>query len=313
MSAKMFIFVTALAVVFVSGTSTALGGITIPTVPVGNAGNAADTNGRGAVAYTYNIGATEVTNAQYTAFLNAVAATDPNGLYNTLMSSSFGGISRSGSSGSFTYATISGRENHPVNYVSFWDATRFANWLHNGQPTGAQTAATTEGGAYTLTANGISGNTITRNAGWNWAVASLDEWYKAAYHQPAAQGGDSDNYWLYPNSTNSPLTAAQANISGSGFNAVRDVGSYAASFYGAFDMGGNAVEWNEQIMFGSTRNQRGGSFFNSESATRADNVGGGAFPTMESRETGFRVAQIPAPSSVALIVISAVVATRRRR
>ena len=24
------------------------------------------------------------------------------------------------------------------------------------------------------------------------------EWYKAAYYQPAAQGGDTDNYWLYP-------------------------------------------------------------------------------------------------------------------
>ena len=36
----------------------------------------------------------------------------------------------------------------PVNYVSFWDAARFANWLHNGQPTGAQGAGTTEDGAY---------------------------------------------------------------------------------------------------------------------------------------------------------------------
>ena len=53
--------------------------ITIPTVPVGNAGNMADpadgdsvTAGiqhYGAVAYNYRIGTTEVTNAQYAAFL----------------------------------------------------------------------------------------------------------------------------------------------------------------------------------------------------------------------------------------------------
>jgi hypothetical protein len=37
-----------------------------------------------------------------------------------------------------------------VNHVSWYDAVRFANWLHNGQPTGAQDNTTTEGGAYTL-------------------------------------------------------------------------------------------------------------------------------------------------------------------
>src|SRR6185436_20371683 len=132
----------------------------------------------------YNIGSTEVTNAQYAAFLNAVAATDPNSLYNTDMAGSFGGITRSGSSGSYTYSSVSGRANNPVNFVSFWDATRFANWLHNGQPMGPQSASTTEDGAYTLTPQGIVNNTVTRNASWQWAVASADEWYKAAYYQP---------------------------------------------------------------------------------------------------------------------------------
>ena len=57
----------------------------IDTVPVGNPGNAADTTGYGSVAYTYNIGKYDVTAGQYTAFLNAVAATDTYGLYNTSM------------------------------------------------------------------------------------------------------------------------------------------------------------------------------------------------------------------------------------
>ncbi|MFN9971722.1 MAG: PEP-CTERM sorting domain-containing protein, partial [Phycisphaerae bacterium] len=95
------------------------------------------------------------------------------------MAGSFGGITRSGSSGSYTYATVSGRANNPVNFVSVWDATRFANWWHNGQPTGAQDNSTTEDGAYTLTAGGITANTVTRNAGWQWALTSENEWYRA--------------------------------------------------------------------------------------------------------------------------------------
>ena len=98
------------------------------------------------------ISKTEVTNSQHTEFLNAVAATDTNALYNTGMASGRGGITRSGSPGSFTYSAIAGREDMPVNWVTFYDALRFANWLHNGQPTGGQDNTTTENGAYTITA-----------------------------------------------------------------------------------------------------------------------------------------------------------------
>ena len=44
---------------------------------VGNPGNAADSTGYGSVGYTYSIGTYDVTLTQYTAFLNAVAATVP--------------------------------------------------------------------------------------------------------------------------------------------------------------------------------------------------------------------------------------------
>src|ERR1700733_13176904 len=59
--------------------------ITIATVPVGNPGNAPDTTGFGEVDYAYNIGEYDVTSSQYAAFLNAVAATDPYGVYNSAM------------------------------------------------------------------------------------------------------------------------------------------------------------------------------------------------------------------------------------
>ncbi len=47
----------------------------------------------GTVANPFQIAKYETTNAQYTTFLNAVAATDTNGLYNTSMGlTAYGGI-----------------------------------------------------------------------------------------------------------------------------------------------------------------------------------------------------------------------------
>jgi MYXO-CTERM domain-containing protein len=313
MSVKSFVSVAAIAAVTGLGASVASAQITIPTVPIGNPGNAADpfTGGLyGSVAYAYNIGTTEVTNAQYAAFLNAKAASDPFGLYNTNMAGPFGGIIRSGSAGSYTYATVSGRANNPVNFVSFWDAARFANWLHNGQGVGGG-SGDTETGAYTLTAGGISANTITRNAGWQWAVTSENEWYKAAYHQPASAGGDADNYWLFPTQGNT-ITTAQANYNGVIGN-ITPVGSYGANFYGTFDMGGNVWEWNEAILFGSDRGLRGGSFNDGiDSNLRAD-TRSNLSPANEFILIGFRVSQVPGPGSVALLAIGGLAAGRRRR
>ena len=122
--------------------------VTVDWVTVGDPGNACDTQSEGcfgAVAYSYQIGKYEVTNAQYVEFLNAKAASDPLGLYDTRMASSIAGITRSGISGSYSYSAVAGRENKPVVEVSFYDTLRFANWLNNGQGTGD-----TETGAYTL-------------------------------------------------------------------------------------------------------------------------------------------------------------------
>jgi hypothetical protein len=94
--------------------------ITIDMVTVGNPGNAPDTRYNsisvGSVASTYQIGKFEVTAGQYTAFLNAVAATDTYGLYSQIMEGGCN-IQRSGTSGSYTYSVASDWANRPVNYL----------------------------------------------------------------------------------------------------------------------------------------------------------------------------------------------------
>jgi hypothetical protein len=159
--------------------SSASAAINIDTVFVGDAGNANDSTGFGGVAYDYHIGTHEVTNSRYTAFLNATAASNPFGLYDTRMGSDpRGGISQTGTSGSFTYSTRANMGNKPVNFVSFWDAARFANWLTTGD---------TETGVYMLNGVATPANTtvprdLTAFNNGGVAIASEDEWYKAAYY-----------------------------------------------------------------------------------------------------------------------------------
>lgn len=267
---------------------------TIDWTLVGDPGNAGDPQtGSGAVGYAYAIGTYEVTNAQYTEFLNAVGDTDPNGLYNPNMQSTanWGGIQRSGADGSYAYNAIAERENMPVNWVSFYDAVRFVNWLQNGQPTGVQDVFTTESGAYTLTLQGISDSSITRNPSATVFLPNQNEWYKAAYYDSVGS-----SYFVYPTSTNTPTvcspptaTPNRANCNRQAINPqhpygdLTDVGSYTGSSspYGTFDQGGNVAEWNETVVQGFDRGVSGHGFNVNEAGLEA------MVPTIRMASRGF--------------------------
>ena len=194
-------------------------------------------------------------------------------------------------------------------------AIRFDNWLNNGQGNGD-----TETGAYTLgplNALGVptNGDGITRNAGATIFLPSENEWYKAAYYNPAANSyfhyGTSSN--AVPNAAGPTATPNSANYN----NAVgdlTDVGAYSktTSPYGAFDMAGDVLQWNETFTSNSSRGLRGGSFNNPpgilSSSFRTDN-----FATNGLYDIGFRVASVPEPSALILATLGGLAPLACRR
>jgi sulfatase modifying factor 1 len=279
-------------------------------VRIVDAGNAADSTGYGAVAYEYQIGKYDVTIGQYTAFLNAVdpGGTNPYSLYNSSMGTelSIAGISfTSGAADGCKYAVISGSENKPITYVSWFDAARFANWMQNGQGSGS-----TETGAYTLVGGQTSGTAPARNAGALFLIPTENEWYKAAFYDPTKSG--AGGYWTYATrSDTAPGNIIggllnQANYitgagwcvtqSGTGFfdtNFLTDVGAFtaSASFYGTFDQSGLVWQWND--LGGSSgpfRGARGGDWFASAAWLLSSSVRETVEPSYEEFVLGFRLA-----------------------
>jgi sulfatase modifying factor 1 len=290
--------------------------VTIDTVTVGDAGNAADTTGYGAVNYAFSIGKYEVTISQYNTFLNSVASVTSdsyivnlwNTQHNDPLEGSGRGISRSGAgtlASPYSYSVI-GSGNRPISFVSWFDAARFANWINNGATNGAST----EAGAYTL--NGATSGIITANPGAIWRLPTEDEWYKAAYYKG---GGTNAGYWVYPTQSDTAPgnniggAANQANYYAGDYavtqqpqprvntqNYLTDVGAFSnsASAYGTFDQGGNLFEWNDAVINDSRRGFRGGQWAGDEvllqSSSRVS-----LLPWSETTATGFRLASAASP------------------
>ena len=271
--------------------SSAMAAVTFDWAVIGNAGNAADNTGYGKVDYEYSIAKTEVTNAQYIEFLNAVAKTDTYGVYNSGMSSM--GITQNGTSGNYSYTLQNNDENwanRPVVHVSWYDTLRFANWLNNGQLSGAQDATTTEYGAYDMS----QGASVVRLAGANYWLPSENEWYKAAYYDPS-----SGVYYDYATGTDTtPNNNTPANDTGNSANYYSgdytlgspyystEVGAYdeSKSPYGTYDQTGNVYEWDETLI-GEYRGARGGSWYHDENWLVASYRGPGGTLTLRPQHS----------------------------
>ncbi len=341
--------------------------ITIDMVYVGDAGNPADqafgaNPAFGSVAYDYLIGKYEVTNSQYAAFLTAVASTldtyllypptenpsNPGNAKNILHPRSRGIVQSAIDGGGFSYSVAANMADKPADFMTWFSAARFANWMANGQPTGPQDATTTENGAYTLngimtggfslTRNAVNPNTSAATAFW---LPSEDEWYKAAYYDPTYTNPEAGtHYWMYATGNNTVPDIATATATGDIANPGVNVANYAggctwneqienlttvgsagsASHYGTFDQAGNVWEWSEGVeQDGTKRGLRQGS-----SNDPAPVPGGplylaasfgnnGAVPDAYFWNAGFRLAAIPEPSAAALILVTAGITWIARR
>ncbi len=297
---------------FVSG-AFLLSGVTFAQVSfewqlVGDMGNPGDAFNQFGITLTpFSMAKHEVTNAQYAVFLNAKATQGTSfGLFNPDMElDPRGGITRTGSGtpgDPYSFTAKPDWADKPVNFVTFFDAARFVNWMHNGQGVGD-----TETGAYELL--GAFPTAIERSAGARFFLPDEDEWYKAGYYNP----GGSPSYTKYATQSGFLPTAALATATGDVSNPGPQVANYgnfavwggcvgnpvtvgsagSLSAYGCADMAGNALEWTETIFeFSGINNRivRGGSWIDVGQVMGKD-VRVAFGPFSDPSWLGFRVAR----------------------
>jgi formylglycine-generating enzyme len=264
---------------------------TIDFVNIGNAGNAADTTGYGAVPYQYRVGTYEITQ-------DAITKATASGMADV-------------TAGPWTGS-------QPATEISWYEAAAFVNWLNTS--TGKQAAYNlTFSGTWSMTlwssgdAWQAGGENLYRNKDAFYFLPSENEWYKAAYYNP---GGSS--YFLYPTASSSVPTAVA-----SGTNTGTAVYNNAASVpaivdsagglspYGTMGQGGNVGEWNESAFDGTNSSSsegraiRGGDSDDTESLLRSSDRFL-SFPDDVFNEViGFRVASVPEPSTYVLVLMGA--------
>lgn len=224
-------------------------------VPIGFAGNSADSNGRGAVAYEYSIGQYEVTRAEFQAAVNG----------DSRISSGFS------SSGNVA--------DKPVVEVSWYEAAKYCNYLSTGD---AYT------GVYQFDSSGNLTNTMTRtevtaNVGVFYAIATTDEWYKAAYFKP-----DGSGYSLYANGTNDTPNTGTSGWNYTGlYSGPWAVGTGAQEQNGTYDMMGNVWERLEDAS-----GRRFGGQYNSAASYVASSRAPLSLGLTTETSHGFRIVKI---------------------
>jgi hypothetical protein len=236
-------------------------------VTIGNAGNAADTNGYGAVGYSYKISATEVTIAEFQA------------------SGAGNGNENYWNDGTRTVGTTA-----PASMVSLYEAMKYCNYLTSGDVTlGAYQFS---GETYTGTDRALAVTTY----GTVYALPTENEWYKAAFFKTDASG-----YSLYANGTDTaPAEGTDANYNMAVGSAWAG-GTGTTEQNGTFDMAGNVWEWLEN----SSGAINGGSFFSLNFELRP--LKGIPLQLFDqSNDVGFRIVEvdvIPEPATAMLLAI----------
>ncbi len=223
----------------------------------------------------YRMSKYEITNTQYAAFLNAksigsdgIWAAAP--VYPTqalIYANTSWGLTYSGSQ----WVPVTGFEDAPVIYVTWYGATEYATYIGGTLPTEAQWEYACRAGTTTPF---NTGNFLTNlQANYNWEYL---------------YNGGTNTVTTYPGKT-------------------QDVGTYAPNAYGLYDMHGNVWEWCADwygtypttaqtnptgATTGSIRVIRGGSWFSNARYCRSA-FRNSSYPSSYSNNIGFRVVFVP--------------------
>ena len=286
-------------------------------VQIGSPGNAAGTTGSpnpaGSVGYTYSMGVNEVSRDM------VAKANNLGGLGITLQNmTSLGGNG----------------VNRPATGTSWNEASRFVNWLNttSGFSPAYNFAAQPGEGGYSANANlllwqpgdpGYDAANPFRNSLANYVLPTADEWYKAAYFDPTANGGAGGYNNFATGSDTAPAAVASGTVAGTAVygqsftQGPADVMSAGGlSPLGTMGQSGNILEWEESATdqlnsSGSAlRGFRGGVWTDTSSSLQSS-MRGGADPMSVGSGIGFRVASlstvaVPEPSSILFTLYAAV-------
>lgn len=278
----------------------------IPFVTIGSPGNAPDTTGApnpaGAVAYTYRIGKYEVPEEAIRK-ANALSelAGDP-----------------------LNISLDERGPQKPATSVSWFEAARFVNWL-NEQKGFAAAYKFDDQNEFQLwepTDAGYNPRNLFRNSLARYVLPSVDEWYKAAFYDPAI-----NDYWDYPTGSDDPPTPV-ASGTALGTAVYQQQGpadvmlAGGASPFGSVGQAGNVNEWEETALdllsdqIGEQRSVRGRDWtmgtpdliaisLSSASRNRAS-------PGAEPMNVGFRIVSVPDPATNLLLSVGLFWAIRLR-
>lgn len=163
----------------------------------------------GRVNHLYDISSYEITNSQYLSFLQNIDPSAENAAEYYVTTNTYSDNSKGITVDNNAYTlTNSNYANAPVVYISYLNAIRYINWLHNGALSYSQmqdiAIAQSEtidnvisrnigDGAYSISSAGGS-ISVFKNRDQKYWLPSLNEWHKAAYYRAGViteQGGTS--------------------------------------------------------------------------------------------------------------------------
>jgi formylglycine-generating enzyme required for sulfatase activity len=211
----------------------------------------------------------------------------------------------------------------PATGISWNEAARFINWLNTStgnapaykfdlQPGDAGYTVNANAVAWAVSDPGYNPNNLYRNSLARYFLPSADEWYKAAYYDPAGGG-----YYNYPTGSDvaptgvgsgtAANTAVYTQPFGNGPADITQAGGLSP--FGTMGQGGNVFELEEtdfNLLNGppsDSRGLRGGYWsagaLNLQSTNRLSSA-----PTNQQNFIGFRVASLPEPSALMLLAMA---------